>query len=153
MLACMVIVWLFVLSLHVRGAAPESSRILLYGIGIACAATGWLYFGRHTVISIGEGHLTIPSWFGSVRIPVALIQSARVVRLGFGALLEVRLHEVPEALRPHLNTFEKRRYLAMLTRLKHRMPEEPSLLISVAEPECDDATLLSLLSAATPSSR
>ena len=117
MLGIVLMVWLFILILQVRGTAPDGSLILLFGFGIASVALGWLFFGRHTAIIVGAGFLTIPSWFGSVRIPVAVIQSARVVRIGIDTFLEVCLHEVPDTLQPYLNTFTKRRMIAALKRI------------------------------------
>ena len=144
MLAIVVIAWLFILIDYVRGLTPDDGLIPVIGFGIGCVALGWLFFGHHTVMTVGDGHLTVPSWFGSVRIPVAAIQSAKVVQLRADTFLEVCLREVPEALRPRLNTFMKRRRLA-LKHVSYRPPAEPFLLLSVMQPDCDDASLMHLI--------
>ena len=146
MLAVVVLAWLFILILYVRGLVPDDSLVPVIGFGIACVALGWLFFGHHTVMTVGDGHLTVPSWFGCVRIPVAVIQHARVVRIREDTFLEVcLLREVPETLRPCLNTFMKRRMLAALKHISYRPPAEPYLLLWVMQPDCDDTSLMHLI--------
>tara|TARA_R110002049_G_scaffold221276_1_gene392730 strand:- start:310 stop:555 length:246 start_codon:yes stop_codon:yes gene_type:complete len=71
MLAVVLLAWIIILIQHFRGRIPEGGLVLLVGFGIASFALGWLVFGRHTVLLVGDGLLTIPSWFGGINIPLA----------------------------------------------------------------------------------
>ena len=144
-LAIVVLAWSYVLILTARGHVLEDSPILLIGLGTASVALGWLYFGHHTAMIVGDGHLTVPSWFGSITIPVAVIQRARVVRIHADTFLEVCLHEVPDTLQPYLNTLTKRRMLGVLKHIGYIPPPEPYLFIAVMQPDCDDASLMNII--------
>ena len=145
MLAFVVCVWLSLFIVHVRGVGFEGSPQLLIGLGMACLCLGWLFLGQHIVLTVGDGFLTVPSWFGSTKIPVGVIQSAKVIRISADIFLEVCLREVPETLRPRLNTFWKRKMLRALNHISYSPPSEPYLFISVMLPDCDDATLMRII--------
>jgi hypothetical protein len=139
--------WSVALFYHARGelSTPYGRWALVIGLSIAVACLAWLYFRRHVVLTVDEGFLTVPSWFGDIRIPVSMIASARIARYGLGEYLEVSLTEVPATLRRYQDTFAKRRALAVGRRYGYQPPPKPFLLFDVAFPDCTDAGLTSLI--------
>ena len=140
--ACLWLMLGLVAKFDTRSELSLESEVFMHtGFAIACLCMTWLAVVRHTVMTVGGGYLAVPSWFGGLKVPVQIIQEARIVRVGADAFLEVQLTEVPEVLRPRLNTFMKRRLIRNAKHMRWRPPEEPYILVSVPPPDCDDAML------------